>query len=637
MPPATASSRAPSAWEWIQAGLLSVNLAWTTLCLGGYLASTTAVTWVMAGATLIVGFLAGGFARRPRPELHPAAGWLLPFLAYAAINAAWISPVPWLGWQDWFNWALALATFWTVVHGVRARGPRLLLFGALALLGVTAVLLACYQRFARPDWLIIVGRQAPQFAGRASGPFGIPNSLAAFLLLLLPASLALTLRRAASAFERVLFGWLTLVLTLGLGLTISRGGWIALGLALLLWPLVIGAWPWRRRVLVSLSVLVALWAGGVGLLAVAPKVRARYEMMLRDSGELKRPILWHAAWETFRAHPVVGSGAGSFNTLFERHRPEREQGDPRWAHNDYLNTLSDYGVVGGILLFGAAAAIAGRAVRSRPTGGAEPSRSLRRAVDDPLVVQGLAVGLFAFLVQLVFEFHFKIPALAMAFASTAGLWVSRSWRLAPAAEPTSAGRAKLVFGFAAGLVALGVAGWIVPAFRAEGLREASRRELDRVVGIEASATRLALADAAQAQLSRALEFDPGNRQAWADRAYALAIISHEQPERDVELGRLAERDARRALAGGNLVPEFWLRLGVSLDMQHRWLEAGDAFTRALELAPTTSQAWFYQAYHLSLNPVMHRLAGAAVETCLRLDPGSPEGQNLRRQLAPGPK
>src|SRR5208283_1509576 len=108
-------------------------------------------------------------ARRARPR----PGWLfVPFLAYAAANAAWVTPVRWLGWTDWLNWAQAAAVFWVVLNGVTLPACRRFLCGFLVVLGEVAALLACYQHFVRPDWLMLGRTQAAQFIGRSSGPFG---------------------------------------------------------------------------------------------------------------------------------------------------------------------------------------------------------------------------------------------------------------------------------------------------------------------------------------------------------------------------------------------------------------------------------------------------------------------------------
>src|SRR5687768_13027072 len=226
-----------SVTEWIQILLLAANLLWTTLCLGGYRAETMLVTMALTGSLLAVHFAANAAVKRTWRPSDPASVCMIPFLVYALINVQFVTPVAWLGWRDWLGWANTLAVFYVVRNGISSSRTRRLLFVSLVILGIAAVALGCYQRFVQPDWLMLGRSQVDQFLGRASGPFGIPNSLAAFLILLLPATGALALRRDASAMERVWWSWVALVVGLGLLLTVSRGGWIALGLALVAWPL----------------------------------------------------------------------------------------------------------------------------------------------------------------------------------------------------------------------------------------------------------------------------------------------------------------------------------------------------------------------------------------------------------------
>jgi Flp pilus assembly protein TadD len=136
--------------------------------------------------------------------------------------------------------------------------------------------------------------------------------------------------------------------------------------------------------------------------------------------------------------------------------------------------------------------------------------------------------------------------------------------------------------------------------------------------------------------ARAVALDPKNAQAWADLSYALSLWMHEEPARTKELGREAEVAARRALALTAVLPEAWVRLGVALDMQDRWVEAGQYFARAVELAPAAVNFRYYFAYHLSLRPVTQALARSTVDACLLLDPYHRAAQALRHQLATSP-
>ena len=612
-PPARATP-----WEWTLAGLLAANLIWTTLCLGGYRPETMAVTSALTAGLVALHFFQLAFDRGNH-RLHPA-GWLaIPFLVYAAANAAWITPVPWLGWRDWLLWTEMIAVFWVALNGLRSPAAWRALAVAVAMLGLAAVALACYQRFVQPDWLMLGRTQAAQFAGRASGPFGIPNSLAAMLGLIIPPTLAWAGARNAGAMRRALGGYLVAVFFLGLVLTVSRGAWLSLGLALTAWPLLAKGGSWRRRVGASGLIALAALAAAAVLYGAVPKVRSRFDALVRDAGEKTRPIMWRGAWEIFRAHPLLGGGAGAFDVLFEQYRPENYRDEPVWAHNDYLNTLADYGAAGFGLFFGAAAFVAWRCLRE--LGGAPPG------------VRSLAVGLLAFALQTFTDFNLKIPALAMLAAVLAAALVRATWRAGGGAPFSPAGR---MFLAAVAPLVLGAELFlVVPRYRAEAERYAARESIDRLAADPAEPeTEAGMLSAAQSALALAAARDPANGQAWADLAYATALQARHEPERAGSLGRAAEAAAAQALACSQVVPEFWIRMGVARDLQGRHGAADGDFSQALRLAPHNATAWFYEAYHLSLEPSLKAQSDAklAVETCLRLDPGNRTALALARRL-----
>ena len=295
--------------------------------------------------------------------------------------------------------------------------------------------------------------------------------------------------------------------------------------------------------------------------------------MKADAGERTRPIMWRGAWQIFREHPTWGGGAGSFNVRFEKFRPEHYQDEPQWAHNDYINTLSDYGAAGFILFFGAGAVIAVRGARERLAAAAGLARRAGCCAG------ALTAGVVAFGLQLFVDFHFKIPALAMAFALAAALLVQRAWP--GGARRSRRWRARvarwaLAAAVFAVLVAAGV--WVdaVLSRRVAAVLRRGRPSTRWQANEPGRETQREILARARADLTRAVEISPGNAQAWADLSYVSALWSHVDPARAVELGREAEQTADRALAKSQIVPEFWLRHGVALDLQGRWAEAGDA-------------------------------------------------------------
>ncbi len=624
-----AHSPRPNRAEWLLTLLLGGNLAWTMLTLGGYRPDARVVTYSLTGALLVTHFLTGAWERRTWRALHPAAWALVPFLAYGALNVAFLSPVPWLGWLDWLGWANLGVTFWVTLNGIRSGPTRRALFLFLTLLGLSAVALGCYQRFVQPDWLMLGREKADQFVGRASGPFGIPNSLAGFLILLLPATGALAWRGTAAG--RVWWSWVTAVLVVGLFLTVSRGAWLALMVALVAWPLFASRRSWSRRLVTAGAALAGLTLVLAVVYWVSPQTRTRLERLVTDSGELSRPILWRGAWQLWRADPVLGTGAGTFNVLFERHRPAGFLDEPQWVHNEYLNTLSDYGAIGLGLALGAV----GWAVRWRRQRRIVARMSTAGGTfEAPAVSAGLGVGCLAFALQMAVDFHLKIPALGMALAVVAALALGRSSETPASADVSPATGSRWGWGAAALAAAIGLVA-VLRWQQADALRYAARERLDRVTRAPGESPRDGVRWA-EAELRRAVSLWPVHGGAWTDLAHALQIQAYFDPARSRELAEPAVAAARRALAISDVVPESWLRLGIALEMQGSRSDALAAFEQALRLAPRSAVGWYYYAEQLSRDTKARGAALRAIATCLSLDPGNAPAEALRMRLSPLP-
>ena len=549
---------------------------------------------------------------------HPA-GWLFaPFLAYAAANVAWVSPVRWLGWMDWINWAQAAAVYWIVLNGVESRPCRRAVWVVLVGLGVGSAVLAGYQHFVDPKWIMLGRTQADQFIGRSSGPFGIPNSLGIFMALLIPPVGAQAFGPGRTRAVRALCLVALAALAAGFVLAVSRGAWLALAAAFALRPLLHRGRSMGRR-LAGAAMAVAAAAAAVTVLYFSfPLMRVRADQFVKNAGELSRPILWRGAWGIFRGHGALGGGAASFDALFEAYRPEGFRDQPVYAHCDYLNTLCDYGAVGFVLLIGAAGLIAWRCTSARGLAGAA------------------FTGLVAFALHLLVDFDLKIPALAMIFATIAALVTAEAWHVRRASGQGGALGPRPAR-FAALLAAVGTLAaaflWAAPQFRAEELRRVARESVDKMAkaGTDVSGEGARLA-ADRQMLERAVALEPGNAQAWADMAYVDSLQALVVPKQTENLGTKVEREAARAVGLCPVISEFWIRRGTGLDMQYRWLEGGDCFVRALQLAPGRADVWYYQAYHLSLSQNEAEPALAASELCLRLDPGFLLAQALRQRL-----
>lgn len=195
---------------------------------------------------------------------------------------------------------------------------------------------------------------------RASGPLEDPNDLAYFLVAALPLVIAL----APSRGRRALVGVAAGVLVLGTVATLSRGGALALGAAVL--------WLLLRRV-VRVRVLVgAALACGVIVAGLATDERVvealREKAFIAGTNVDTRELRWAAAGRMLADSPVLGVGPGGFRGAYAAasRNAELDEQVPV-AHEMYLEVGAELGVAGLALflaLIGLTAVVSERVLRA---------------------------------------------------------------------------------------------------------------------------------------------------------------------------------------------------------------------------------------------------------------------------------
>jgi O-antigen ligase len=368
-----------------------------------------------------------GLAFRARVEIGRLQWALLAglgsVLLWTALSTAWSDSVPRTV-DEVERTLIYLAAIGGVTFVVSADTVAYLLGGIVA----AAVGVSTYALLNQPS-----GHDA---LNPLSGPLGYWNALgildAIGLLLALGFVLSPRLPRAVRIGALVALPLLTATLYL----TYSRGSMAALAVGLLAFAL---GHPWlsgrRRRLAASvltaaaLAVLVVALAltGGTGRLVgktyaafrSPPAPRGQPSQRLLTLSGNFRPKYWSVAWKQYRAHPWLGSGAGTFDLYWDRYR-ETQYGS-RDAHNLYLETLAETGPVG-LLLLVITLLI--------------PFAVLRRGERDP-VLAAAGGAYVAFLLHAAVDWDWEMPAVTIAgLLCGAALTLARPGRrtLAPAAR-----------------------------------------------------------------------------------------------------------------------------------------------------------------------------------------------------------
>ncbi|HEX8559460.1 MAG TPA: O-antigen ligase family protein [Pyrinomonadaceae bacterium] len=226
-------------------------------------------------------------------------------------------------------------------------------------------LLAVYglmQHFVNPRTIFFVRepKQADPF-----GPYVNRHHFAGYMELVLAMPLGL-LFAGAVARERVpLYAFASAIMAIALVMTNSRGGLLSMICEVLFLAAVSTLARGRRRegeprdgasrlraaavriglgFAMVLAVFVGvLYFGGEGALSrMAGTVHS-------EDPTTGRAHFWRGAIQIFRDHPLLGTGLGSFGAVYPRYDTGNGMYRLEQAHNDYLQLVSDAGLVGGAL------------------------------------------------------------------------------------------------------------------------------------------------------------------------------------------------------------------------------------------------------------------------------------------------
>ena len=507
---------------------------------------------------------------KPRPQfLMPPFGWaVLAFVAYA-VARYFMADIEYVARLELIRVVVYAAIFFVVVNNLHRQETVNLVGFTMLFLAMGIAIYGGYQFFTGDNR---VWHFQNTYANRATGTYINPNHFAGFLEMLLPLGIAYTVVGRMKPTLRILLGYASLMIAAGIAISLSRGGWIATSLALILFFLVL-LFHRGFRLPAALALVVMLL--GIGYCAPRSSlIQQRAETVVKEAGstEYTRYRLWLPAIELWRATPWLGLGPGHFDYRFRSVRPQEIQLQPDRAHNDFLNTLVDWGIVGFVLVMGALAVITfGVAKAWRNVGGVAADLGNRRSNRFAFVL-GASFGLVALFFHSAFDFNMHIPANAILAVTLLALLASHQ-RFTTERWWTNAGRPVVVL---ATLVLLAGITFLTGA----GIRRASA-----YVGIERAAKQPNFSPAQAAALERAFAAEPEDFETAGRIGECYRMQSWAGGDNYAELAQQAMTWFGRAEQLNRFDDFSFLRQGMCLDWLGRHDEAWKYFDRAEELDP----------------------------------------------------
>ncbi len=235
--------------------------------------------------------------------------------------------------------------------------------------------------------------------GSPTGPFPFPNDLSAWLLIVLPPAIFISIFGVKDRLHRwgmVIFSVVGLYIFV---LAKARSAWLGFVVAM-------GSLAVLAKKAVAI-LLIAVFVLGVAILfAKSPA------LVFGFSSTQDRAVMWNNGMKIFKAHPIIGNGINTFFNLYKEVRQDEWTGKKgSYAHNCYLQMASDVGLLGLVSFLWFVITII-----------TEAARSLKNT-PDPFyhsLTVGLITGLLAFLIHSFFDTNLYSLNLAFLFWISAG-------------------------------------------------------------------------------------------------------------------------------------------------------------------------------------------------------------------------
>ena len=570
--------------------LLAIALVGVQVLIGG-----TRLLFSLPGYAIVAlaGILALVSLRRAKPA--PDAIALVSTTVFAAyvIGRALLSPAPYVARTDLYIVLGALIVYGFTATIFTDTKSRMILICFLLVVGVVHSFVGAIQFRNGDNFMPIPFLQRADYGQRASGFYVCPNHLAGLLEVLGIFGIAIVCWSRIPVWGKLLIAYVTGVCYLGAILTGSRGGYLSIGASIAVFVLLSllvlrrggGSIGWK---VAGASLVVAVIAGAFVYFSVSKNpLLSKRASKIADVSDI-RFDLWQAAIEQWKIDPVWGTGAATYRYYGRKFRTERMQRDPIEVHNDYLQLLAEYGLVG-VVAFGAFMVFHMRAGwRGFQRLGPKRVAVASRLSSNKLALHlGASAAVAAYVVHSVFDFNLHIPANALLLALVFGMIANPG--LQGATEPARPKAGFLFARLAVSLLGIVVLVQTVRLLPGEYYAELARKSLrDEKLG---SALRYGL---------QGLSCERSNPELYATLGRARLGFGYDARDRAVQASyyRAAAKDFETARDLAPLDQRFPITLGLLYDLLGRFDDAERALQLAMTLDPRSTYVRQYYDAHV---------------------------------------
>jgi O-antigen ligase len=287
---------------------------------------------------------------------------------------------------------------------------------AVVIYGFSIALFAIFQFFTSHGllyWTI-------HSKGGIFGPYVNHNDYAGLMEMLIPIGMCYALYRSLKNSNQALLVWGVCVGIASVLLSGSRGGIISVAVEMMVLGAIIWRWKEGRSSVRKWSVAGLVGVVGTAALFVAITPEGAWQHLATIAGVVQTPdvtlenrvAVSRDALAEVRNYPWLGTGLGSFDAVFPQYQTFSTDLGWNHAHDDYVEAVTETGLVGGLIIL-SALLLFGRLA----------FRNLRGRLNDARgwVQLGAALGCCGLLVHSFSDFNLHIPSNAAWFGVCAAL------------------------------------------------------------------------------------------------------------------------------------------------------------------------------------------------------------------------
>ena len=246
----------------------------------------------------------------------------------------------------------ATLVFIDTPHRLHLMVRTIMIFGfCLAIFGLT-------QSFTSPTKVYWI-RELNQ--STAFGPFINRHHFAGYMELTIALPLGLLFSGWVDKEKRLLYGFVAGLMGVALVMTASRGGIISLVAEVIFFAIMTAVFRKHSeerhrhksrlkavagRAGFAVALLVTLFIGVLALGGEMSINRLIVDSVNTNDPTTGRAHFWSVTLQIIKAHPLLGTGLGAFGVIYTRFDSRNGLFRLEQAHNDYLQVLSDGGIIG---------------------------------------------------------------------------------------------------------------------------------------------------------------------------------------------------------------------------------------------------------------------------------------------------